>query len=62
MNDFPEGNARLFVVAGAKPASAAPLSTCRASRNCIAGASRCRLRYGDGDTAFAYASGGFYSE
>src|SRR5215813_2300561 len=57
MNDFPDGNARLLVVAGAKPASAAAPFTSPASRNRIAGASRCRLRYGDGDTAFASALG-----
>jgi hypothetical protein len=56
MNDFPDGNVRLLI-ADAKPASTPAHFSSRASRSCIAGASLCRLRYGDGDTAFASALG-----
>src|SRR5882757_7361474 len=57
MNDFPDGNVRLLVIADPKPASTPAHFTSRAPRSCIAGASLCRLRYGDGDTAFASALG-----
>lgn len=57
VKDFLDGNVRLLIVAGARPASTAASFTSSGSRNRIAGVSRSRLRYGDGDTGSVSALG-----